>query len=51
MILSVISLGSDNYHGINKIPVCTGSSIYRLHCICMTYKRIIVTYNYTDVFP
>ena len=34
IVLSVINSGPNNYYGIDKIPVCTGSSMYRLHCIC-----------------
>ena len=31
--LSVINSGPNNYYGIDRIPVCTGSGMYRLHCI------------------
>ena len=32
IVLSVINSGPNNYYGIDKIPVCTGSGMYRLHC-------------------
>ena len=32
-VLSVIKSGPNNYYGIDRIPVCTGSGMYRLHCI------------------
>ena len=32
IVLSVINSGPNNYYGINRIPVCTGSGMYRLHC-------------------
>ena len=33
IILSEINSGPNNYYGIDSIPVCTGSGMYRLHCI------------------
>ena len=33
IVLSVINSGPNNYNGIDRIPVCTGSAMYRLHCI------------------
>ena len=33
IVLSVINSGPNNYYGIERIPVCTGSGMYRLHCI------------------
>ena len=33
IVLSVINSESNNYYGIDRIPVCTGSGMYRLHCI------------------
>ena len=33
IVLSVINSGPNNYYGIDRIPVCTGSGMYRLHCI------------------
>ena len=35
--LSVINSGPNNYYGIDRIPVCTGSGMYRLHCILDNY--------------
>ena len=35
IVLSVINSGTNNYYGIDRIPVCTGSGMYRLHCICI----------------
>ena len=32
IVLSVIISGPNNYYGIDRIPVCTGSGMYRLHC-------------------
>ena len=32
IVLSVINSGPNNYYGIDRIPVCTGSGMYRLHC-------------------
>ena len=34
IVLSVINSGRNNYYFMDKIPVCTGSGMYRLHCIC-----------------
>ena len=31
IVLSVINSGPHNYDGIDKIPVCTGSTMYMLH--------------------
>ena len=31
-VLSVINSGPNNHYGIDRIPVCTGSGMYRLHC-------------------
>ena len=36
IVLSEINLGPNNYYGIDRIPVCTGSGMYRLHCISET---------------
>ena len=33
IVLSVINSGPNNDYGIDRIPVCTGSGMYRLHCI------------------
>ena len=33
IVLSVINSGPNNYYGIDRIPVRTGSGMYRLHCI------------------
>ena len=30
--LSVINSGPNYYYGKDRIPVCTGSAMYRLHC-------------------
>ena len=35
IVLSVINSGPNNYYGIDRTPVCTGSGMYRLHCIYM----------------
>ena len=32
IVLSVINSGPNIYYGIDRIPVCTGSGMYRLHC-------------------
>ena len=32
IVLSVIISEPDNYYGIDRILVCTGSGMYRLHC-------------------
>ena len=31
IVLSVINSGPNNYYGIDRIPVCTGSGMYRLY--------------------
>ena len=33
IVFSVINSGPNNYYGIDRISVCTGSGMYRLHCI------------------
>ena len=33
IVSGVISSGRNNYYGIDRILVCTGSGMYRLHCI------------------
>ena len=33
IVLSVINSEPNNYYGIDRITVCTGSGMYRLHCI------------------
>ena len=33
IVLSVINSRPNNYYGIDRIPVCTWSGMYRLHCI------------------
>ena len=38
IVFSVINSGLNNYYGIERIPVCTGSGMYRLHCICILLK-------------
>ena len=35
IVLSVINSGPNNYYGIDRIPVCTGSGMYKLHCTCI----------------
>ena len=35
IVLSVIHSGPKNYYGIDRMPVCTGSGMYRLHCILL----------------
>ena len=32
IVSNVINSGPNNYYGIDRIPVCTGSGMYRLHC-------------------
>ena len=32
IVLGVNNSGPNNYYGIDRIPVCTGSGMYRLHC-------------------
>ena len=32
IVLSVINSGPSNHYGIDRIPVCAGSGMYRLHC-------------------
>ena len=32
IVSSVFYSGPNNYYGIDRIPVCTGSGMYRLHC-------------------
>ena len=32
IVLSVINSGPNKYYGIDRIPVCTGSGMDRLHC-------------------
>ena len=39
IVLSVIKSGPNNYYGIDRIPVCTGSGMYRLHCITFVQRR------------
>ena len=33
MVLSIINPGPNNHYGLDRIPVCTGSGMCRLHCI------------------
>ena len=33
IVLSVINSGPNNYYGIDRIPVYTGSGMYSLHCL------------------
>ena len=33
IVLSVINSGPNNYYGIDRIPVWTGSGMHRLYCI------------------
>ena len=33
IVLSVINSGPNNHYGIGRIPVCTESGMYRMHCI------------------
>ena len=44
IVLSVINLGPNNFYGIVRIPVCTGSGMYRLHCTyidrCVKYSNL-----------
>ena len=44
IVLSVINLGSNDFYGIDMIPVCTGSGMYRLHCTyidrCVKYSNL-----------
>ena len=40
IVLSVIDSGPNNHYGIDGIPVCTGSGMYRLHC---TYISVFDT--------
>ena len=39
IVLSVINSGPNNYYGIDRIPVCTGSGMYRLHYIFIMPRR------------
>ena len=32
IVLSIINSRPNNYDSIDRIPVCTGSGMYRLHC-------------------
>ena len=38
IVLSVNNSGSNNYYGIDRILVCTGSGMYRLHCITIVFE-------------
>ena len=38
IVLSVDSLGPNIYYGIDRIPVCTGSDMYKLHCSSFCHK-------------
>ena len=45
IVLSVIHSGPNYYYGIDRIPVCTGSGMYRLHsnsefCVVPRYLKI-----------
>ena len=42
IVLSVINSGPNNYYGIDEIPVCKGSGMYRLHCINYLRKTVKV---------
>ena len=33
IVLREINSGPNNYYGTDRIPVCTGSGMYKLHCI------------------
>ena len=57
IVLSVINSGPNKDYGIDRIPVCTGSGMYRLHCIriwCgLTYQKFTKIwqckkYNFQD---
>ena len=39
IVLSVINSRPNNYYGIDRIPVCTESGMYRLHCICIVTNK------------
>ena len=38
IFLSVDNLGPNIYYGIDRIPVCTGSDMYNLHCSSFYHK-------------
>ena len=41
IVLSVINSRPDNYYGIERIPVCTGSGMYRLHSsVPVSFERV-----------
>ena len=46
IVLSVIYSGTNNYYGIDRIPVCKRSGMYRLHCI---KKNIYNAYSQSSV--
>ena len=45
-VLSVINSEPNNDYGIDRIPVCTGSGMYRLHCmmILLHLRKCLVFY-------
>ena len=52
IVLSVINSGPNNYYGIDRIAVCTGSGMYRLHCIFKLSftKKIIIYPSYIFIY-
>ena len=47
IVLRVINSGPNKYYGLDRIPVCTGSGMYRLHCI--TWHYALLCYRATGV--
>ena len=41
IVLSVIISVPNNYYGIDRIPVCTGTGMNRLHCITYLYEHAL----------
>ena len=39
IVLSVINSEPNNYYGIDRIPACTGSGMYRLHCTTKNLQK------------
>ena len=52
IVLSVINSGPNNYYGIDSISVCTGSGMYRLHCIyislAMKFRNTMSNITFTQ---
>ena len=51
IVLSVINSGPNIYYGIDRIPICTGSGMYRLHCIDITCDTCTFKFMEQSLMP